>query len=257
MMMPYMPRAMCCTIGLAPQWYMNTPGTLATNLKCLLSPGLTGANSSSTLTCAAWKSIACEFLFDAGLTSVKSTVSPSFTRTGLPGMLPSNVHAAMVSAPPTKAPLVWTSTSIAVIVTLTVFANTCCAEQSAATAIKARVAFLNVCMVIPSLMIVNYELPLCHCAASCCCFQVPNLHLHNMRKCCTRSLISSSLSAPSQGGIRTDLLIEDPPSLMTLNSDSSERVDIAFASVWSRGCTDMSRTFMPLPLPCMPWHCTQ
>src|ERR1039457_874257 len=183
MIMPYMPRAMCCTIGLAPQWYMNTPGTLASNLKCLLSPGLIGANSSSTLTCAAWKSIACEFLLLAGLINVKSTTSPSFTRTGFPGTVPSNGHAAMVSAPPTRAPLVWMSTSIAVIVTLTVFANTCCAEQSAATAMMARVAFLNVCMVFPLLMIVNYELLLLHSAASCYYYQVPNLHLHNVRRC--------------------------------------------------------------------------
>jgi hypothetical protein len=29
---PYMPLAMCIKTGLVPQWYMNTPGSLARNV---------------------------------------------------------------------------------------------------------------------------------------------------------------------------------------------------------------------------------
>ena len=42
MIAPYIPFAMCWSTGCAPQWYMKTPGYIATQSKVLVSPGFTG-----------------------------------------------------------------------------------------------------------------------------------------------------------------------------------------------------------------------
>ena len=71
-------------------------------------------------------------LLVAGLVRVKSTVSPSRTRTVLPGTVPSNVHAVRMTLPALST---GSSVSIAFMATFTVFASACCIgiRPSAAT----------------------------------------------------------------------------------------------------------------------------
>src|SRR3569832_3013929 len=70
MMMPYMPRALCCCFGLAPQRYMNTPGYFATKLNFFVSPGFTGAISFCSSSSVACLSFACVFFFFLSLLCV-------------------------------------------------------------------------------------------------------------------------------------------------------------------------------------------
>jgi hypothetical protein len=92
---------------------------VASKVNFLVSPGLIGANSSSTFTRAAWKSMEWEFLFVFSLVSVKSTVSPTVTRTTGPGTVPLKVHDSWV------VPLLsmTVGTSLAVRFTCTVLAS--------------------------------------------------------------------------------------------------------------------------------------
>ena len=42
MIAPYIPFEMCSRTGGTPQWYMKTPGNMATQSNVLVSPGSTG-----------------------------------------------------------------------------------------------------------------------------------------------------------------------------------------------------------------------
>ena len=85
-----MPLAMCASTGGVPQWYMKTPGSLATNSKLKVSPGLTSLNALFGAMRAAWKSIECGIA--PSLRSVTLTVSPWRTWITGPGAPPSNVQ---------------------------------------------------------------------------------------------------------------------------------------------------------------------
>src|SRR5512144_1896584 len=71
---------------------MNAPGTRATQRYVRESLGLTFTYARLGATSAAWKSIECGI--GALLTRVKSTVSPTVTRSAGPGMSPPKVQAS-------------------------------------------------------------------------------------------------------------------------------------------------------------------
>src|SRR5262245_54392904 len=54
---PYMPFAMWASTGFVPQWYMKTPGSLATKLNLNDSPGAISRKATFGAMRAAWKSI--------------------------------------------------------------------------------------------------------------------------------------------------------------------------------------------------------
>ena len=88
---PYMPFAMCASTGFVPQWYMKTPGSLATNVYVIDSPGATSRNATFGAMRAAWKSIECGRL--PPFVSVILTFCPWRTWIAGPGTLPPNVQA--------------------------------------------------------------------------------------------------------------------------------------------------------------------
>ncbi len=89
-MAPYMPLAMCASTGGVPQWYMNTPESVAVNSNEKLSPGSTSLNALLGAMRAAWKSIECGIA--PSLRSVTLIVSPWRTWITGPGAPPSNVQ---------------------------------------------------------------------------------------------------------------------------------------------------------------------
>src|SRR5262245_27176491 len=89
---PYIPFAMCSSTGFVPQWYMNTPGSVALKLNVKDWPGATSANATLGAIRAAWKST--EWAIGALFTSVTLTVWPWRTWITGPGAPFPNVQAA-------------------------------------------------------------------------------------------------------------------------------------------------------------------
>lgn len=87
----YIPFAMWANVGAVPQWYMKTPGTLATKPKVFEAPGPMSEKSTFGATCAAWKSTECAIV--PRFVSVTTTFCPSRTWMTGPGTVPPNVHA--------------------------------------------------------------------------------------------------------------------------------------------------------------------
>ena len=88
---PYMPFAMCISTGLVPQWYMKTPGSLATKLNENDCPGLTSLNATFGAMRAAWKSI--EWGIAPSFVRVIFTVWPCRTWITGPGAPPAKPQA--------------------------------------------------------------------------------------------------------------------------------------------------------------------
>src|SRR5215813_15657153 len=82
---------MCASTGGVPQWYMNTPGSLATKSNENDSPGLTSLNARFGAIRAAWKSIECGIA--PPLVRVIFTVWPWRTWITGPGAPPEKAQA--------------------------------------------------------------------------------------------------------------------------------------------------------------------
>ena len=107
-----MPFAMCISTGFVPQWYMNTPGSLALKRNVNDLPGMTSTKALLGAIRAAWKSIECGIA--PSFVSVISTVWPWRACTTGPGAPPSKPQAAYFTPG-----AIWIVTSFSTMCTLT------------------------------------------------------------------------------------------------------------------------------------------